>query len=181
MGGDGRVFLGLNCSERLLHVVKLYHPVEDSSQQSPRDLEHTLWKQIWGVNTSKCRLAGCDALIMPLVFCVGGLSNEEFSLSRSYWLYNFGVRADIDDADLPAMKKIEQQVNACYDDRPWSVDEAAAAATATMRAAGYSHADMKREHIALLPQFNESVDIVALQPILIDLARVDSLDQSTSS
>jgi len=174
MGGDGRVFLGLNCSERFLYVVKLYHPVEDSSQQKPRDLEHNLWKQIWGVNTSKCRLVDCDALIMPLVFCAAGLPDKEFLLSRSDWLYNSGITADTDHADLLAMSNIEQQVKACYDKRPWSVDEAAAEATATMRAAGYAHADMKCEHIALMPHFDESGDIVALQPILIDLARVDS-------
>ena len=181
MGGDGQVILGLNCSERLLHVVKLYHPKEDSSQQSPRDLEHKLWEQIWGVNTSKCRLAGCDALIMPLVFCATGLSDKEFFLSRSDWLYNSGIIGDTDDADLQAMDKIEQQVKACYNEHPWSVDEAEAEAKATMKAAGYAHADMKLEHIALMPRFDESGDIVALQPILIDLARVETLSISSSN
>jgi hypothetical protein len=53
---------------------------------------------------------------MPLVFCASGLPDKQFLLSRFDWLYNSGVIADTGDAYLLAMKEIEQQVTACYNE-----------------------------------------------------------------
>jgi hypothetical protein len=174
LGGDGRAFLGLSCSKRLLFVVKLFNPDEKPSSQTPRDLEHDLWKLLWNVDTVKRTLAGCEALIMPLVFCARRFPVKGFSLSSSDWLYNTGSNHDTD-LDFSALRNIEEQVATCFKKYHWNVDEASEVAASTMRTKGYVHADMKVEHVALMPQIDKSGIIVDLQPILIDLARVNCI------
>ena len=178
-GGDGRTILAIDCKERILCAVKLFFPID--SEISPCSLERKLWKDIWNVDTIKCKLIGQNALVMPLVFCARVKKNDMptkiFSLKLSEWLYNY---IDIGDTetDRPAMEEIVNEVQYCYNKHQWTVDEAKKSATLAMRDAGYEHADMKTEHVALLPRLDEAGHISSLQPILIDLSRVNILPRS---
>jgi hypothetical protein len=166
VGGDGRVFVGLDLDQRRLRVVKLFR--NDTSGLS--QLEHDLWLEIWGVETITCTLAGNEALVMPLVFTAK--EDGTFAISPNEWAYNHGSVADGDEL---AFNRIFEQTSICLSNRPWSVAEAQAEALAAMEAAGYTHDDMKLQHVALLPELDAAGNISALRPVLIDLARVSKL------
>ena len=141
-----------------------------------RDLECSLWKSIWDVDTIKCDIVGNCSLVMPLVLCAEEKQGSiKFCISITDSLYNSGSTRDAE-TDRPAMDKIESQIKACYDSHPWSVEEAEQVAVETMRSAGYIHDDLKPQHVALLPQLDAVGDVVSLKPILIDLSRVKAID-----
>ena len=133
-------------------------------------LDHDLWLEIWGVETIKCRFAGNEALVMPLVFTAK--EDGTFAISPCEWAYN---RGSVADGDEPAFQRIFEQTSICLSKRPWSIAEAQAKAVATMKAAGYIHDDMKLQHVALLPVLDATGEISVPRPVLIDLARVSKL------
>jgi hypothetical protein len=107
---------------------------------------------------------------MPLVFTAK--EDGTFAISPHEWAYNHGSVADGDEL---ALQRIFEQTNICLSNRPWSVLEAQAEAVNAMEAAGYTHDDMKLQHVALLPELGATGEISALRPVLIDLARVSKL------
>ena len=169
-GGDGRVVLALNCRDSCLAIVKIFDPPDADKNASQ---EHNLWRTLWNVDTCLRTVAGSPALIMP--FVIAADSNGKFALTPEEWICHHSNLTDAIVDGFESLNDITKQITKCYNEGGHTFEKTAEEAQRRIHECSLKHADIKNEHVALLPWFDRNGVLNRLEPILIDLSRVSEL------
>ena len=125
-----------------------------------------MWKKAYvhlGATPFIAKLANKEALVLPFSFCYQAYGELPVQLS-SYLPCSDAFGEGLPDWGV-AQPLLEDKAKIC------AVDNLFTAIT-TLASKSVRHLDIKWEHLALLPVFEENT-LVHLEPILIDLTKVD--------
>ena len=131
--------------------------------------EQNVWKKAYahlGATPFVAKLASKEALVLPFSFCYQAYGELPVQLS-SYLPCSDAFGDGLPDWGV-AQPLLEDSAKICAVDNLFT----AITTLATLASKPVCHLDIKWEHLALLPVFEENT-LVRLEPILIDLAEVD--------
>ena len=166
-GGDGRIALCCSSAGDLC-VLKFLLYRENEKQVLENEAKE--WNQLWN---SKCRVVMIckrHALLMPFCFHIRMRFGNPIFFGLKDWnrLDTLSGPSFID-TEVKDFPKLDKEKFEYYQHNP---KKAADQAITRMLELNVVHSDFKWEHVALLPSFSNTSDLIDLLPISLDLTRI---------
>ena len=170
-GGDGRIALA--CSGKG-NLCVLKFPLDLENENETLEKEAKLWNFLWGTECRVVKVRSRRALLMPFCFHVRIITGKPVFCSIQTWKKrSLSEIPLLKDKEVSDFELLDMAMLQSYVTNP--IENVLHKCIRRMLSCNISHDDLKWEHLALWPKFNDLSGKFEVQPILLDLTRTSQI------